>query len=491
MRTKQEEAIHLVLHSGLREARFKNSRLYIVNSTKKKTGAIFGFRTKEAMRNSCGFVITSEEAVNDNDGQLTHWTPNIYRYGAYTDDKRRFVKGHSEDNLRQINTLIVDIDNKEHQLGDILVAAFDGGLLPTIVIDTPQGYQLYYVLDKAVGVTKGLNSVRVAKQISKNLRSFFAMQGFMVDQGCNHLGICRIPQANNILYFNAETVYSFNWLIQWSMKQTDNHTAGFNSKVKFVENYAGPRQVDEPWFDLLLHEGQIKGEKGVLGRNNCILTLALACYSAGFIYESCLGNMAEFNARLNEPIKDNELKKICKSAYSGRYQAASRQYIRTLVHEWVNADLADNQLFLGIRGYYHLKKPRSQRQRSHYFEREVDIIKYLQTKTSITQPFLKIRRRDFFSDLNLASSTYYTLKKRLQGRVSFQTLNNGMLMVALISVVVVSIMNKRKKDKESYLTYLASIIELSTEELIQIVAIAQKPLYSPTKQLTLSVVNEP
>ena len=43
-----------------------------------------------------GMVITSEEAILENEKKLTHWTPNTYRFGTYADDYRTVVKGHSE-----------------------------------------------------------------------------------------------------------------------------------------------------------------------------------------------------------------------------------------------------------------------------------------------------------------------------------------------------------------------------------------------------------
>lgn len=75
-----------------------------------KRGAIFGFRTKANMVKARGLVLTSMEAIEENQDHFTHWTPNVYRFGAYSDDKRRVTRGHSEDNLRQINTFYIDFD---------------------------------------------------------------------------------------------------------------------------------------------------------------------------------------------------------------------------------------------------------------------------------------------------------------------------------------------------------------------------------------------
>ncbi len=57
-----------------------------------------------------GVVLTSEEAIHENKDTFTHWTPNVYRYGTYADENRSYTKGHSENNLRQINTFFIDFD---------------------------------------------------------------------------------------------------------------------------------------------------------------------------------------------------------------------------------------------------------------------------------------------------------------------------------------------------------------------------------------------
>lgn len=85
------------------------------------------------------------------------------------------------------------------------------------------------------------------------------------------------------------------------------------------------RQVDEPWFQLLLKSQKIQGEKGVYGRNNVIFTLSLAYFSSGYEVEACELTMLEFNDRLANPLSDRELTRIIRSAYSGKYQAAHRE----------------------------------------------------------------------------------------------------------------------------------------------------------------------
>ena len=79
---KQIEMVYsLVLKDGLRQTKFKNSHLKPVSSAEEEgnKGAIFGFRTKANMTKAQGVVLTSLEAVLENQNNFTHWTPNAYR----------------------------------------------------------------------------------------------------------------------------------------------------------------------------------------------------------------------------------------------------------------------------------------------------------------------------------------------------------------------------------------------------------------------------
>ena len=98
--------IETVLHDGVLKYKFKNSKIRPLNSVPGKSkGAIFAYRSKENMIGGRGVVLTSEEAIQENSDTFSHWTPNVFRYGTYADKNRSYTKGHSEKNLRQINTL--------------------------------------------------------------------------------------------------------------------------------------------------------------------------------------------------------------------------------------------------------------------------------------------------------------------------------------------------------------------------------------------------
>lgn len=140
--------VETVLHDGLLKYKFKNSKIRsITTKPGKSKGAIFAYRSKKSMIGGRGVVLTSEEAIHENQDTFTHWTPNVYRYGTYADENRSYTKGHSENNLRQINTFFIDFDihtEKETiSASDILTTAIDLGFMPTLIIKSDKGYQAY------------------------------------------------------------------------------------------------------------------------------------------------------------------------------------------------------------------------------------------------------------------------------------------------------------------------------------------------------------
>ena len=92
--------VETVLHDGLLKYKFKNSKIRsITTKPGKSKGAIFAYRSKKSMIGGRGVVLTSEEAIHENQDTFTHWTPNVYRYGTYADENRSYTKGHSENNF--------------------------------------------------------------------------------------------------------------------------------------------------------------------------------------------------------------------------------------------------------------------------------------------------------------------------------------------------------------------------------------------------------
>lgn len=455
---KLEQALRLILHDdqGLREYKVINSKTKPEGYEEETKGTIFGFRSKENMKDSRGVVFTSVEGLLNSADELTHWTPNVFRYGTYADEHRSIVKGHSEDNLRQINTFVVDIDTKrlKNGYGNILLAAYDIGFMPTMILSTPRGYQAYFVLKEPAFVSAKSNFkvVEVAKKISRALRYSLAAE-FKVDLGCNHLGIFRVPRKDNIVYFDEEAQYEFSRYIKWSQKQEELFKNQAN--VRFLST-AG-RQVDEPWVELLLSQTRIKGAEGVIGRNNTIMTLALAHFSSCVEQEECELTLQEWNSKLSTPLDSKEVSKTIASAYVGKYRGAAKRYVRSLVKLYTNSSISDAELFDPSVNFYHVAKPRSERVRVHASERIQDLKDYLKDHTSLKKPYLKITHKRIKEELGIAESSFRGMKRKLKqdkdysiliGRTSYE--EGGTLVLALKSRVACALIYYIRAARERY-----------------------------------------
>lgn len=472
----QIEAIYyLILKDGLRKTKFKNSHLKLVSSAEEgKRGSIFAYRSKANMIKARGLVLTSMEAIFENQDNFTHWTPNVYRYGSYSDDKRTITRGHAEDNLRQINTFYIDFDitssAEEMTSGDILTAALDLGFMPTLILKSDKGYQAYFVLEQPAYVTahSQFRVVKVAKAISQNLRNYFA-QTLPVDMTCNHFGIARMPRTDNIEFYHADYTYSFQEWLDWSMKQSSLPFPSKKPNLSVISGTEGVKQIDEPWYQMFLNESNIKGAKALMGRNNVLFTLALANFSSGVSQGDCEVVLNDFNLGLDEPVSTSELLKLVASAYSGKYEAASRDYITLLCKAWVNKNLKHTDLFIKQR-WYKFKKKRAERKYSHYTEWEADIMAYITERTSQAQTALKVTQKELKETLGIASSSLKIVLNRLvENRKIFLQVKKGRgggLILASVKTVLLSVMQKKRAYKEVYIASLTRLLEIP-ESIIQ------------------------
>jgi Primase C terminal 1 (PriCT-1). len=445
-----------ILKDGLRKYKYKNSKLKPAGLSEGNKGAIFGYRSKELMIQSRGIVITSEEALIENEDNLTHWTPNVFSYGTYADDNRQFVKGHSENNLRQINTFVVDIDiaGEKYNHGEIVLAAFDRlGFMPTMILDTPGGYQVYFVLSNAAYVTKKSNFkvINVAKRISENIRKELANDLPGIDMGCNHFGIARIPRNDNVLFFEESYSYSFQDWLNWSMTISEDKKA---EAIPFPHQKNEIRQLDEKWVDLLMNSEKLIGSKGVLGRNNAIFTLSLAYYASKSPIETCEYNMIMLNDRLKNPLKESEIKRIIKSAYSSKYEAASKDYIREICHTWINSGLTDDQLFSQPKGWYKFKKNREDRVRSHSKEWQQDILAYLSSQSYTYKPFVYSTKKDIREEIGVPERSFDAALKKLKetNQVFYRVTRGrgGGIMIASVKALMRTVILTKKEVREAY-----------------------------------------
>lgn len=459
----------LILKDGLRNYKFRNSHLKPVSSVEEgKRGAIFTYRSKAHMIKARGLVLTSMEAIKENQDGFTHWTPNVYRFGSYSDSRRQITRGHAEENLRQINTFVIDFDLSSDDVmtsGDILTAALDLGFMPTLILKSDKGYQAYFVLSEPAYVTahSQFKVVKVAKAISQNLRSYFG-QTLPVDMTCNHFGICRIPRTDNIEFFDEEYTYSFQEWLNWSMKQSDLPFPSKKPNLTVISGTEGAKQTDEPWYKMLMNESNIKGTKDLMGRNSVLFTLALANFSSGVSQGDCEVVLNEFSLRLDEPVTTGELLKIIASAYSGKYEAASRDYIMLLCRAWVNKDLKSADLFTKQR-WYKFKKKRADRKNSHLYEWKADVMAYLEEFYQSEDPFIQTTKKALREALSIPERSLDRVLKALKAdQKIFFTIKSGRgggIRIASVKAIFLSLLQVKKDRQEAYVGYIAAFFEES------------------------------
>ena len=467
-----EKLYRLCLKNGLMRYKFKNSKEKNILDLEEVKGSIFVYRSKEDMVSSKGIVLTSEEALKENRNTISHWTPNIYCYGTYIDNNRKITKGHFERNLKQINTFYLDFDTNDINECDILSVSYELGFMPTTIIKTKRGYQAYYVLEAPVYITKNTDykAVEVAKKISTNIRNYFHKQNLPIDMMCNHFGIARFPTKENVVYFDKNNVYSFSDWLDWSVKEDNRLDSNVRKELYIISGSKGIKQINEKWFSLLLNlDSKLKGRKNLLGRNNVLFTLALACYSSGLTEAECTEKLVIFNNNLDESLKANEYRSIIASAYSSRYSTASRDYILMLCRTWVDENLTSKDLFT-YQIWTKFKKKRTERKRSHYEEWEKDVLNYLHKKEDV---YIEIKKKDIVENLNIPKRSLDIVLNNLKIKnIIFYKATAGRLggiKIALMRNLYSYVITLKNKEKEQYIEMLSSYFNIEKNTLYYLI----------------------
>lgn len=418
--TKQDQLttiMETIMHEGLLTYHPKTSSapLDLQYRAKKldklhKKGAVFAVRDKSHFEGGVkGFIITSNETLINQADQISHFTPNVYRCFHYADDKRKTIKGFEEKNLLQINTFVIDIDTQRHSVNDILLACIDDSVgEPTLILKSDRGYQVYFVLAEAIYISNNRNfiSLNVAKRVADNLkRSLAAVDA---DIYCNDFGFFRMPNHQNVVWFNEDATYRPAKLIDWSQR-IDNDKGRLLFAVPKKDQQASLLSSD--WFYQLLQTTEIKGEKGQIGRNNYLFTLALVCYQDGRDQSYAFDLLDQFNSRLRTPLPVKDLKTIVASAYSGRYHGPKKEYIEQLI-ELYAPEHADIKVTFGQTAWYKHKKARKDRERSHLNEWESDITEWITAKKSVSEPFIWCTQKELCNEIGISNSSLNKLLKQ-------------------------------------------------------------------------------
>ncbi|WP_088816435.1 primase C-terminal domain-containing protein [Listeria goaensis] len=475
--------IHTVVHEGITAFSKKNSRGVLAvqqhyaaqeAASAHRKGVQFVVRQKEDLQRRQGvrgFIVTSQEALIQEVNQFTHWTPNVYRWGTYTDKARKFVKGHAEENLQQINTYVIDVDTLQVDVAQMIMASMKIlNQTPTLILQTTHGFQMYFVLKNPVFISNSHNfkSLRVAKKVAQNLKHAFAAELPHVDRGCNDFGFFRAPNLYNVVFESLSHTFDYANLMSWSKIYSDKHDRSHLQIVQKPENIL--KATNQKWFTKLIQLTNIRGRQGQYGRNNALFTLGLACYSSEMSYEEAFDLLDEFNTNLKQPVSLREMEKTLKSAYSGKYQGANLEFIQGLLETYDSGDeMEHSAAFIfhkqGSRVFRKHRKARENRTYSHFEEWEADLEEYISNQILHGQTFLEKSQRELAEETKIPLAT---LKKILKAskRIIHKVEGKGRYAVTLISTNAIVVeqairhaMNKTRQEKEKYRTFLATFTE--------------------------------
>ncbi|EMB5553077.1 primase C-terminal domain-containing protein [Listeria monocytogenes] len=439
-----------------------------------RKGVQFVVRQKEDLQRKQGvrgFIVTSQEALINEANKITHWTPNVFRWGTYSDQQRKFIKGHSEDNLQQINTYVIDVDTNKVDVAALIMASMKIlNQTPTFILKTNQGFQLYFVLENPVFISNANNfkSLRVAKRIATNLKHAFAEVLPGVDRGCNDFGFFRAPSTENIIFENLANQVSYTDLITWSKVYTQKHN---RQGLKIVRERASfSVATDQEWFQKLVQLTNIRGRKGQYGRNNAAFTIALACFSSGKSYEEAYDFLDEFNTNLQYPVAQKEIERVLKSAFSGKYKGASLEYIQGILENYqTENEIKHSTAFIfkkmGNRVFRKHRKTRENRTYSHFEEWEADLEEYIQINILSGQTFVEKTQRELAEETKIPLATLKKILKQ-SNRIISRVEGKGRSAKTLLSTVALVVESairhaiaKKHEQKEKYISFLATFTE--------------------------------
>lgn len=443
-----EDFINTLFHDSLRTAKK-------IENTTNRQGGIFAVKQKEHLQTAYGVqgdIITSKKQLCASADTYSHFTPNPYLQYRYTNSYKEYVKGFEEQNLLQVNTFVIDIDTKKHSPQEILLACLDDSIgTPTLLLESARGYQLYFILSKPLHLKKGGVGLTVAKKIAAQLKN--SLTSVDADVFCNDFGFFRMPTKENVVWVDLAHTYDIAQLINWSQQQEED-TISF-----FVSNNSQRQSLtQQEWFKALLHTPDIHGGKGVLGRNNTLFTLALACYADQISFSNAMCTLGSFNAQLINPLCTREFQAIIKSAYSGRYQGPERFYIEQLTEAYTNV-----KPYVNYKGWYKHKKERADRTRSHVSEWEQDLITYIEAQPH-QDGFLWTTQRELCKTLGIPKSTLNKLLKQ-SNIVLTRTFGKGRSAMtgfttrALFNTEMISLyLSKKQQSTKQYIAFLTTCI---------------------------------
>ncbi|RCW41632.1 replication initiation protein [Paenibacillus prosopidis] len=348
---------------------------------------------KERMK-SLASKATLFAVLSDPEVETTYYTPN----GYYRRDLRW------TESLRWLNAFVFDLDIIGETIVEVLERFDNAGLpRPTSIIKTPSGgYHATYVFSKPVRAT------------TKAIRLYTAIMGHMaVDLGSDTAAvganrIFRTPTEQNLIYFEPSNCYDFEVFKTWrdiNHPYEPDNAGFFNIHTGNIMNH--------PALQYLLESPCQEGR-----REQTALTLALAMKASDWPQEraeaalrdwfiSCCSKGAQAGKK---PFTQRDA--VYKAGYvfrSPKFHAPKADVIR---------ELSGLPFFYQTRNCWESAKPRSDRERSHLFEWEADLLALLKTEKELSGTQQELATR-----LNCPLTSFKAILCRLRadGRVIVET----------------------------------------------------------------------
>ncbi|PCF82739.1 primase C-terminal domain-containing protein [Staphylococcus delphini] len=482
-----------ILHGSIEKYKFKNSKATDLEKANFKATKAQNWRSariavtssKETLQRGYGVILSSEEALVQYGHKFSHWTPNPYNFLSIkkeedTEDNKIInlypVMNRTKDNVKQINTFVLDIDKdiEYNELVQSLASAHinEGVEMPNLYVKTPRGWHLYFVLDTpfyAKGIEK--KALKVAEKVHSSLA--YAISKYLpIDNQCVSTGYFRLPTKDNVKLFTNQYCLKDD-MVRWSKEYSEKHDLNQNVFYKSIVN---GQELTPEWVDYLLKEADVTSIGYGVGRNNTMFSVALYYYSKNVDLKEAESNIYAFNQRLANPLSYKEVERVIKSAYSGRYGGAMREHVENLLEAFSDGQVAYSNSGVSINGFWKHKKERKDRVRSHFDERKDDLERYLNEHTNKQKVFVKGSMSAIAKKLGMARSSLYAIfeKHINKGTIIKYTIKNGRYsetFIALKSVYIESLfemVKSLKKKKESYISAIRYLVssERNTHNLM-------------------------